>query len=54
MSQGFQQHIPGSQERLVSRYIRLKNFIVKKFEYDLPQEEEEEDEEDAPVIVDIE
>ncbi|KAG1021027.1 hypothetical protein G6F26_008800 [Rhizopus arrhizus] len=54
MLKGFQQHIPGSQERLVSRYIRLKNFIVKKFEYDLPQEEEEEDEEDAPVIVDIE
>ncbi|CAO3657900.1 unnamed protein product [Rhizopus stolonifer] len=53
MLQGFQQNIPGSQERLVSRYIRLKNFIIKKFEWDIPEETEEEDDEDAPVIVDL-
>ncbi|KAG1462373.1 hypothetical protein G6F56_005532 [Rhizopus delemar] len=53
MLKGFQQNIPGSQERLVSQYIRLKNFIVKKFEWNIPEETEEEDDEDAPVVVNL-
>ncbi|KAI9356889.1 A1 cistron-splicing factor [Pilaira anomala] len=52
MLKTLQQNIPGSEPKLVSRYIKLKNFIVKKFEWDIP-EDEEEDEDDAPVIVDM-
>jgi A1 cistron-splicing factor AAR2 len=37
----------------VSRYTKLKRFIVKRFDWNIPEEEEEEDEEDAPVIVDM-
>jgi A1 cistron-splicing factor AAR2 len=47
-----QHNIPGSEPKLVSRYTKLKRFIVKKFEWDMP-EEEDEDEDDAPVIVEM-
>lgn len=52
VNQTLQHNIPGSEPKLVSRYTKLKRFIVKKFEWDMP-EEEEEDEEDAPVIVEM-
>jgi A1 cistron-splicing factor AAR2 len=51
-----QRNIPGSEEKLVSRYTKLRYFIMNKFDWKVvdDEEDEEEDEEDAPVIVDLE
>jgi A1 cistron-splicing factor AAR2 len=38
----------------VTRYTKLKRFIINKFDWQVPDEDdEEEDDEDAPVIVDL-
>ncbi|KAI8992358.1 A1 cistron-splicing factor [Pilobolus umbonatus] len=50
MLKSLQQNIPGSDHKLVSRYIKLKNFISKRFDWDIPEDEEDED---APIIVDM-
>ncbi|EPB86982.1 hypothetical protein HMPREF1544_06200 [Mucor circinelloides 1006PhL] len=55
MLKTLQRNIPGSEERLVSRYSKLRYFIVNKFDWKVADhEDEEEDEDDAPVIVDLE
>lgn len=36
------------------QYTQLKKFIIRKFDYEIPDTEaEEEDDEDAPVIVEM-
>lgn len=51
--QTFQRSIPGSNEKLVSKFSKFKNFITKRFEWDIPDEDEDEDEDEAPVIVEL-
>ncbi|SAL99833.1 hypothetical protein [Absidia glauca] len=46
--------IPPSSTALYSKFNKLKRFLQKRFQWDLPDEEDEEDDEDdAPVVVDL-
>ncbi|CEP07188.1 hypothetical protein [Parasitella parasitica] len=55
MLKTLQRNIPGSEERLVSRYTKLRYFIMNKFDWKVTEnDQEDEDEDDAPTIVNLE
>ncbi|KAI8967137.1 A1 cistron-splicing factor [Mycotypha africana] len=53
-----QRNIPLHNERLGKRFMKLKRFIIKKFDWEISDHEDDEEEEEggenAPVIVDLE
>ncbi|RCH91253.1 a1-alpha2 repression [Rhizopus azygosporus] len=53
MLKSFQQNVPSSQPKLIDRYSKLKKFIIKKFDWNVPDDDEDDDD-DAPVVVNTE